>query len=1509
MKIRITGRRRLPKAALGMAGPPICPIGQMRDPNNEEECIDDPNYLGDYNHINALTPRWDESIDQSNAMGLGITPDEQQNQIAETNNYQPNGTPPSYFSTKLNKNITTEGILGPKFKEDDAWNQTNTTAANTAGNNATNYASFKPDFDLFKRLKYGSRDKAGNSIYNIYKDSFKDKYGKLGVKAVRHENVNNALNKTFFANEAIVNPLMNAAGLITSQIDQHRIGKQAESKRRMLDLNEYSLPARQTRMGNFTHVMDSGLFDPRNTGFKSEGMATNPFSAPIGMSMAGGGQYSDIMPHAQPIQMMSEMIPPAQFSAGAPPPTANPAASSAGSGHQFAPAGRKYNKSTIIDPNEITFINAPQMDVDRVLDVLAGNEKSSTGAQTQLTGPQGQRASAIGKWGITSGTRQGIYDKNFKDQMSHQDFENKYNTDPTFERAVARKLVEEMLPKYGSLIFGAWYYPEYADKYLKGDTKVLNMIPREDYGNAITWGGYLKKAQDNYFKTNNPAAASDFLPGATDFVKQFNFDITSTTGGQHNTNSKHYSGNAIDIRTRNKTNEEIAAFMQAAQQHGYKVLDERQRPAGQPVWGGPHLHLESQKFGGQNNNKTMKIRIVSGPNQKMAYGGQSAYALNLGHRDVYAPMNKNAYDKSAKTLGPVPREEANIEAEKGETVYGDINGDGQNEHMTIGGKRHTQGGTPLKVPEGSFIFSDTKKMKIKDEPTLKFFGLKPSKDGYTPAEIAKKYDINKFRAALENPNSDVIQKRTAEKMIENYENKLGYLALIQESKKGFPQGIPEIAEKVLETELGQQIAGEYLQQQEQMQQQQQGGQEQMPNPGGPEPNGAQEYPQGPPQQGPQEEQMEGPQGQNPQEEQMEQMPPMQRYGGGIGYYAEGGYIPEDLGMMAYGGYAPLEMYQTAGQVGPDLSIYNYYSKAVVVKQNGVTIIKYPDGLIHTIFPNGRMKVQSSNGTTKMTNADKDPIDITKEPDGTPFVKYAGGVSIGYYSNGRAQYIYADGTKTMGTVTDFRNVNWEDDQDQSAPTTTAPTNTQPTATNSQADPNDPYPFTPYAGDKYGKYARTGPRSNASTLTKQEWIDQLKAKGFTGPWTNKGIQEFLLTDPDSKDAIEKLHSDPSQGQGGYGMPNAGTEIDKILGVRWQAGLNAKKTPPPPPGTTPVVTITPPATGGPLFECNNGVVTQIDEANKVAGKTYYASDADAQAACKPDIPVTETKPNTFIPQDTNTPTGWSKQDVRNLGTANYNASLIKRFVEPRMNVNPEFNPFVAEDPRFKVATRQAQFNMMNNMMQQYGSPQAYMANSSLAAGRTGEGAAADIANTNEYNVAGYNQKAAQDATTANQFAMYNAQNALTSRQGDQSNESKYLRALGQGADRVTAALNQGDTNDAMMQGVNATSQYFNYRPWDQKLKFLPREARAAYFNNLKNPGSYNQTEQDRKIAKFQQLMADGSMSENAALYASGLRGTSGGTQTDTDYDQTPSKNKTVTKTPTKKYGGYIMNNPYLK
>ena len=194
----------------------------------------------------------------------------------------------------------------------------------------------------------------------------------------------------------------------------------------------------------------------------------------------------------------------------------------------------------------------------------------------------------------------------------------------------------------------------------------------------------------------------------------------------------------------------------------------------------------------------MKVRIKQLP--KKAYGGQQAGgALNVTPAKWGGSENNAREGKEVKqSLTKVPRSMANLEAEGGETAFGPISGDTIPDHFKITGPRHHSGGVPLNLPDDTFIFSDTKAMRITDPAVLKMFGKTPKKGGYTPAELAKPYDINKYKAILMDPESDKKSRDTATLMIKNYIIKLGALALAQESKKGFPQGIPEMARPYME---------------------------------------------------------------------------------------------------------------------------------------------------------------------------------------------------------------------------------------------------------------------------------------------------------------------------------------------------------------------------------------------------------------------------------------------------------------------------------------------------------------------------------------------------------------------------------------------------------------------------------------------------------------------------------------------------------------------------------------
>jgi hypothetical protein len=140
------------------------------------------------------------------------------------------------------------------------------------------------------------------------------------------------------------------------------------------------------------------------------------------------------------------------------------------------------------------------------------------------------------------------------------------------------------------------------------------------------------------------------------------------------------------------------------------------------------------------------------------------------------------------------REAANLEAEKGETVVTDLDTNGIPEHYMIGGKKHSQGGTPLNLPAKSFIFSDHKSMSIKGD-TLKKFIPGTKKKSMTPAEISKlkKFDMSEENEILKDSNADKMLKATAERNLQLKLVKLGELAMEQESIKDFEGGIPEIA--------------------------------------------------------------------------------------------------------------------------------------------------------------------------------------------------------------------------------------------------------------------------------------------------------------------------------------------------------------------------------------------------------------------------------------------------------------------------------------------------------------------------------------------------------------------------------------------------------------------------------------------------------------------------------------------------------------------------------------------
>ena len=178
-------------------------------------------------------------------------------------------------------------------------------------------------------------------------------------------------------------------------------------------------------------------------------------------------------------------------------------------------------------------------------------------------------------------------------------------------------------------------------------------------------------------------------------------------------------------------------------------------------------------------------------------GDQADYGLVTTPQEYYSNTNFNdSDDKSVRySLSSVPRDRANIEAEGGETVLTDLTNDGQFGLYNITGPRHTSGGVPMFLPEQSFIYSDTSKMKFtKDE--LAEFGINTKKK-MTPAKLSKKYQLNDYYGHLESPYADKIQAVTSELMLKKNMMNLSKVAFVQESKKKFEDGVPLAAHPYL----------------------------------------------------------------------------------------------------------------------------------------------------------------------------------------------------------------------------------------------------------------------------------------------------------------------------------------------------------------------------------------------------------------------------------------------------------------------------------------------------------------------------------------------------------------------------------------------------------------------------------------------------------------------------------------------------------------------------------------
>lgn len=211
-----------------------------------------------------------------------------------------------------------------------------------------------------------------------------------------------------------------------------------------------------------------------------------------------------------------------------------------------------------------------------------------------------------------------------------------------------------------------------------------------------------------------------------------------------------------------------------------------------------------------------KVRITKMPS--MANGGvtktgtQQSYGLYRNERFPIGANSDNdaADDRGIRSYYPEsPRDEADIEVEKGELIIsGNMTG-----MYKVGGKKHSEGGTPVKATPGDYIVSDY----IQAPAALRdFFGLertsKKKKDNTWAALLNRKVnakDYNRLvdilKQASEGKEVDQFELATAKNRVPDYQKYISRAALGNELSKGLegkPFEIPQIGIPAMQSLVG-----------------------------------------------------------------------------------------------------------------------------------------------------------------------------------------------------------------------------------------------------------------------------------------------------------------------------------------------------------------------------------------------------------------------------------------------------------------------------------------------------------------------------------------------------------------------------------------------------------------------------------------------------------------------------------------------------------------------------------
>ncbi len=131
----------------------------------------------------------------------------------------------------------------------------------------------------------------------------------------------------------------------------------------------------------------------------------------------------------------------------------------------------------------ITTVPSSVLTPESYLAGIFGNEGGTTGVD-----PDNVPGTASGRFGIIESGRKGLYNNYYKGNMSYEEFDKKYNSDPEFEYDVAKKLAAENISqsKNAAEALGRWYAGPKA-------AQMMDVVPGNKF-NKLTVGEYSQQA-------------------------------------------------------------------------------------------------------------------------------------------------------------------------------------------------------------------------------------------------------------------------------------------------------------------------------------------------------------------------------------------------------------------------------------------------------------------------------------------------------------------------------------------------------------------------------------------------------------------------------------------------------------------------------------------------------------------------------------------------------------------------------------------------------------------------------------------------------------------------------------------------------------------------------------------------------------------------------------------------------------------------------------------------------